>query len=136
MNDLLQQGITAFKAGNRDEARKFFIAAIKQDRDNEHAWQYMYNVATDDKERLLCLQQILRINPRNEKANALFNRLRNAELQIQPQVNNPSTQVASLKKNAPIAQKKFKTKRLFASTAGATYHRTKQKKKRKKVVQT
>lgn len=75
MDNLLQQGVIAYKAGKRDEARKCFIAAIKQNRDNERAWQFMYNLANDDKERLSCLQQILRINPQNEKAQQLLDNL-------------------------------------------------------------
>lgn len=79
MDDLLQHGIVAYKAGKRDEARKCFIAAIKQNRDNERAWQFMYNVANDEKEKLSCLQQILRINPQNEKAQQLLDSLTDFE---------------------------------------------------------
>jgi len=75
MDDLLQQGITAYKAGKRDEARKLFIAAIKQSPDNLRAWGGMYEVSIDDKERVYCLKQMLRINPKNEKANQLLNLL-------------------------------------------------------------
>ena len=44
MDDLLQQGIVAHKAGKRDEARKCFIAAIKNiglltTRDSLAAWE-------------------------------------------------------------------------------------------------
>jgi tetratricopeptide (TPR) repeat protein len=91
MDDLLQQGITAHKAGRRDEARKYFIAAIKQNRDNERAWQFMYNTANDDKERLSCLQQVLRINPQNEKAITLLNQLKNTESNLQTPINIPPT---------------------------------------------
>lgn len=103
MDDLLQQGIIAHKAGKRDEARKYFIAAIKQNRDNERAWQFMYNTANDDKEKLSCLQQILRINPQNEKAITLLNQLRNPESNLQTPINTPPTnnvqhQSSSLKK--------------------------------------
>ena len=63
MNELLQKGITAYKAGKHDEARKIFIAVIKQSPDNESAWGWVYQVSGNDKERRYCLQQILRINP-------------------------------------------------------------------------
>ena len=79
MDNLLQQGVIAYKEGKRDEARKCFIAAIKQNRDNERAWQFMYNLANDDKERLSCLKQILRINPQNEKAQQLLDNLTDFE---------------------------------------------------------
>jgi hypothetical protein len=72
MDDLLQQGITAYKAGKRDEARNFFVSIVEQSPDNERAWEWMYNVCNTDKGRIHCLQQILRINPKNRKANQLF----------------------------------------------------------------
>jgi len=75
MDDLLQQGITAYKAGKRDEARKFFIAFIKQNPESERGWGWMYDISGEDKERIYCLKQMLRINPKNEKANQLLNKL-------------------------------------------------------------
>ena len=35
MDDLLQQGIVAFKAGKRDEARSIFITVVKQHRSSQ-----------------------------------------------------------------------------------------------------
>lgn len=84
MDDLLQQGMVAYKAGRRDEARNYVIAAIKQNRDNERAWQFMYNVANDDKERLSCLKQILRINPQNTKAQQLLDSLTGVRPSLDP----------------------------------------------------
>lgn len=75
MDDLLQPGITAYKAGKRDEARKAFLTVVKQDPENERAWGWMYQVSGNDKERIYCLKQMLRINPKNEKANQLLDKL-------------------------------------------------------------
>ncbi len=75
MDNLLEQGIAAYKAGKRDEARKVFIALVKQEPDNERAWGWMYMVANNDKERIHCMKQALRINPRNEKARQLLDQL-------------------------------------------------------------
>jgi hypothetical protein len=72
MDDLLQQGIAAHKAGKRDEARKIFISVVKQSPGNERAWGHLYDVANNDQERTHCLKQILRINPKNEKAKQLL----------------------------------------------------------------
>jgi uncharacterized membrane protein len=72
MDDLLQQGIIAYKAGKRDVARKIFISAVKQSPGNERAWGRLYDVANNDQERIHCLKQILRIKPRNEKAKQLL----------------------------------------------------------------
>jgi tetratricopeptide (TPR) repeat protein len=68
MDDLLQQGITAYKAGKRDEARKIFITIVKQSPDSQSAWAWLYDVSNNDQERIQCLKQIVRINPNNEKA--------------------------------------------------------------------
>lgn len=86
MDDLLQQGITAYRAGNRDEARKIFISIVKQNPENDRAWGWMYNSSNSNKERIYCLEQMLRINPKNEKANALLKQLTN-ESSFQTPVN-------------------------------------------------
>lgn len=75
MDDLLQQGVIAHKAGKRDEARKIFITVVKQNPDSEPAWGWMYQASNNDQERIHCLKQILRINPKSEKANELLNQL-------------------------------------------------------------
>ena len=72
MDNLLEQGIAAYKAGKRDEALKIFVSVVKQSPDNALAWEWMYKVSNTDQERDHCLQQILRINPRHEKANELW----------------------------------------------------------------
>lgn len=38
MDVLLQEGIKAYQAGKRDEARKIFITVVKQSPDNESSW--------------------------------------------------------------------------------------------------
>ena len=61
MDDLLQQGITAHKAGKRNEARSIFIAVVKQNPNSESAWGWMHNVCNNDQERIHCLRQVLRV---------------------------------------------------------------------------
>jgi len=75
MDDLLQQGITAFRAGRREEARNIFVTVVKQNPENDRAWGWMYDVSSNDKERAYCLKQMLRINPNNKKATQLLNEL-------------------------------------------------------------
>ena len=91
MDDLLQQGIAAYKSGKREEARSIFTSVIKQNPANEHARQFMFNVANNDKERLSCLQHILHINPKNEKAKTLLNQLSNKESSLQVPINTTPT---------------------------------------------
>jgi tetratricopeptide (TPR) repeat protein len=90
MDELLQQGIAAYRAGKRDEARKLFIAALKQNRNDERAWGWMYNVCNNDTERIDCIKQILRINPNNEKASQLLAKLTtDNSVLAQPSVSSP-----------------------------------------------
>ena len=94
MDDLLQQGITAHKAGKLDEARKIFITILKQNQDNERAWGGMYEVSGNDKERVYCLEQILRINPNHEKAKQMLDTLAGQNLPFEPAQKNNGTPVA------------------------------------------
>jgi len=73
--DNLQSGINAFKSGQKDEARKFFIAAIKENPQNENVWGWMYQVAKSDEERVECLKRAIAINPQNIKAKELLDKL-------------------------------------------------------------
>lgn len=75
MDDFIQQGIVAFYAGNRNNARKLFKAAILQNENDERAWDCLYSVSESDKERAESLKQILRINPNNTEAYKLLNEL-------------------------------------------------------------
>ncbi len=68
MDDALQQGIAAFKAGERENARRLFIEAVKQQPDSEAAWGWMYSACQTDVERIHCLKQVFRLNPGNAKA--------------------------------------------------------------------
>lgn len=70
----LQDGITAFKSGNKDEARRCFIIAVKEDPNNENVWGWLYQVTKNDKEKIECLNKIIAINPNNEKARQALER--------------------------------------------------------------
>ncbi|HNQ93701.1 MAG TPA: hypothetical protein PKH47_03400 [Anaerolineales bacterium] len=118
MEDLLQQGIVAYKAGKRIEARNFFISFVKQNPHHENGWGWMYQVSGDDKERIYCLKQMLRINPKNEKANELLIQITNSTPPLQPPTiaaptNIAQSQAVSLK-NVLIAEKRYKSLLSFA----------------------
>lgn len=65
---LLQKGIAAAQAGNRDVARQMLQQTIRLDPENETAWLWLSSVARDNKERIFCLKRLLAINPQNEHA--------------------------------------------------------------------
>lgn len=68
MDDLLQQGITAYKNGHRQEARALLAAFLKENMNSEAGWRWFFLVCETDQERQVCLKQILRINPQNAQA--------------------------------------------------------------------
>src|SRR5574341_678201 len=119
MDDLTEQGVHAFRAGERDKARKLLLAAIKQNPDSERAWGWLSNVVDNDKERIYCLKQVLRINPNNEKANQLFKNLIDKQAQLenrQPQASKQISQhaptpVQTIQKQSVKNRKSTNTKR-------------------------
>jgi hypothetical protein len=67
-DDLLKQGIAALNAGRKAEARRFLMQAVRQDKHNEMAWLWLSGAVDTDKERRICLENVLAINPGNEIA--------------------------------------------------------------------
>lgn len=67
---LLQQGISALDAGNEDRAYQYFTSATEADTSNEAAWFWRAKTSVDLVEVINCLDRVLEINPRNEKAKA------------------------------------------------------------------
>lgn len=65
---LTAQGISALKAGNKDEAQRWLRLALKRNPNDISAWLWLSGAVDNDDERLECLQQVLRIDPRNEPA--------------------------------------------------------------------
>ncbi|HRF97156.1 MAG TPA: tetratricopeptide repeat protein, partial [Aggregatilineales bacterium] len=66
--ELEERGIQAAKAGNKDEARKLLQNALRLNPNSENGWLWLASVLKEKKERLLCLQKVLEINPSNEMA--------------------------------------------------------------------
>ncbi|MDO8689223.1 MAG: tetratricopeptide repeat protein [Dehalococcoidia bacterium] len=65
---LLKKGIAALDAGNEDEAHQLFTSATEMDKSNEAAWFWRAKTATDLGVVISCLERVLQLNPRNEKA--------------------------------------------------------------------
>ncbi len=65
---LLQKGIAAARAGNKALARRLLLEVTDRDERNEEAWLWLSGVVEDLEESKLCLQNVLTINPTNERA--------------------------------------------------------------------
>jgi hypothetical protein len=64
----LNQAILAAKAGRKAEARSLLEAVLNADERNEQAWLWLSGVVDDAEERVICLENVLIINPGNQAA--------------------------------------------------------------------
>ncbi len=64
----VQQAVNAFRAGRREEARSMLLAIVEEDELNEKAWLYLSALVDTLEEQQICLENVLAINPDNEKA--------------------------------------------------------------------
>lgn len=68
INEMLKAGISAAKEGNRAEARALLLRVTESQNDNETAWLWLASISEYPEELLVFLNQVLNINPHNERA--------------------------------------------------------------------
>jgi tetratricopeptide (TPR) repeat protein len=61
----LRLGSRAAVEGNREDARYYFVQAVRSDMDNPRAWLYLGGVADDPALTLSCMQKVLQLDPTN-----------------------------------------------------------------------
>ncbi|MCK6578544.1 MAG: hypothetical protein L6Q98_10620 [Anaerolineae bacterium] len=80
--DLLNQGISAFQAGDREKARELLNHFVSQSPDNEQGWYYLAAVEQDAQLRKQHLERVLEINPGNVKAREVLDRIKAREANV------------------------------------------------------
>lgn len=65
---LLKEGIRAFKAKNKAEARQLFEKATELDQYSEQAWLWLSAAVDSEEDQRVCLENVLFINPGNAAA--------------------------------------------------------------------
>ncbi len=80
VNDLLEAGITAARAGNNIAARQALEEVVKLDQYNEKGWFWLAAVVDTVEEKRVCLGNVIVINPNNRRAQNLLNRLEEEEI--------------------------------------------------------
>ena len=68
VSQMLQIGIKAAQAGNRAEARQLLIQVTEAEPENESAWLWLASISEYPEELLVFLNNILDVNPNNERA--------------------------------------------------------------------
>jgi hypothetical protein len=85
--DQLLDAIELLKANRRPEARDVLRRLIHEHNEFEDAWLWM-SVAVDSlDESAVCLDNVLRVNPRNVEAASALARIRAPELKVQQERN-------------------------------------------------
>ncbi|HSJ59047.1 MAG TPA: hypothetical protein VLC95_17800 [Anaerolineae bacterium] len=67
---LLQAGIAAARAGRKEEARDLLMEVIARDDQVEAAWLWLSGVVDDLAGRQICLENVLTLDPDNDRARA------------------------------------------------------------------
>jgi tetratricopeptide (TPR) repeat protein len=65
---LLREGIAAAKAGRRERASDLLTQVVVEDERNVKAWLWLSGVVDEEENRVLCLENVLALDPDNEMA--------------------------------------------------------------------
>lgn len=68
LDRVLREGVKAAQEGNRAEARTLLLRVTDADADNENAWLWLASISEYPEELLVFLNNVLRVNPNNERA--------------------------------------------------------------------
>lgn len=74
--ELLRHAIELARAGNRDAARDVFLRVVEEDPRNELAWMWLAGLVDSLEDRIVACENVLTINPSNEKARGYLESLR------------------------------------------------------------
>jgi hypothetical protein len=102
---VLQAGISAARAKDKDTARARFIEAVKLLPTNEQAWFWLASVAANNKERITALERVLQLNPNNERASKILAQARQmAEAEAQTPAGVSPAQAESVPTSASVGE--------------------------------
>lgn len=74
-SDLFQQGVEAFRAGDKVRAKEIMQQITAAEPNNENAWYYLAAAETDETLRHQYLERVLQINPGNARAREILAKL-------------------------------------------------------------
>ena len=83
--------MAAARQGRRTEARRLLQAVLERDDSNELAWMWMASVVDTPRERRVCLETVLELNPGSQRARQELDRLNRTEAaMVAPSVSAPT----------------------------------------------
>lgn len=75
MQDKLKAGIEAARLGDKPAARRLLRQVVDAEPNNEIAWMWLASVAESLQERRMCLERVVRLNPKNARAREALQQL-------------------------------------------------------------
>ncbi len=65
---MVREGVNAYRTGKHEEARALLFKAVELDDQHEQAWLWLSAVVDSVEDQQTCLENVLTINPHNERA--------------------------------------------------------------------
>lgn len=88
----VSEGQQLLSTGEKSRAHELFVRATELDHSNQAAWLWRASTTQDVDQALICVEQALRLNPRNEAALEAQKFLRARKLGIDPQPSAPAAE--------------------------------------------
>jgi hypothetical protein len=104
-DSLVRDAISAYRAGKKDQARNLLLQAVGIDERHEQGWLWLSAVVDTPEDQITCLENVLTINPNNEKARQGIELL-NAQAAGKPAVPSPRSE-PDLEDEDPFANVSF-----------------------------
>lgn len=106
VDGMVREGISAYRAGKKEEARAFLLKAVEIDERNEQAWLWLSAVVESVEEQQICLENVLAINPNNDRARQGIQMLKQKSLPSSPAPAKAEDVLASVRFTPPPAPPK------------------------------
>lgn len=90
---MVNEAIRAYKSGKKDEAQALLVKATELDENSEKAWMWLSAVVESIDDQMVCLENVLVINPDNKDARRGLDILKK-KAASQPKAPNPFTNVS------------------------------------------
>ena len=85
-SDLLRHAIELARAGKKDTARDMFLRVVEDDPRNELAWMWLAGLVDSLEDKIIPCENVLTVNPSNEKARYYLERLKSRKRMDVPTV--------------------------------------------------
>ena len=82
VSEWLRDGIAAAKAGRRAAARELLTRVVEAHEHSAQAWLWLSGVVETDEDRLVCLDNVLTLDPNNPQARAGLKWLQDREMGV------------------------------------------------------